>query len=250
MSANNYKLADNIDLMKILIEFESYHQLKYGRKVKLLKEGRADEVDLRSKNATKCASKARAPTSRAHARSSLSSSALPPMKPAITCLPPLPFVTNSSSPTPSPSPPSLKKPETGKEASQSLRSGASESGSMPDSPQMEISGVSYSSNSAHEPSFAETNIPSEEVPYSSSQFQHLLSLPPSLSSGQYAELAAVISRDVIMNVADTHWDDVIALDSAKQLLTEALVLPLQFPQLFTGLLTPWKGVLLYGPPGL
>jgi len=45
------------------------------------------------------------------------------------------------------------------------------------------------------------------------------------------------------------WDDIAELHTAKQLLKEAVVMPLKYPQLFTGLLAPWKGVLLYGPPG-
>merc|ERR1712093_867629 len=38
-------------------------------------------------------------------------------------------------------------------------------------------------------------------------------------------------------------------ENAKSLLKEAVVMPLKYPQLFTGLLAPWKGVLLFGPPG-
>lgn len=34
-----------------------------------------------------------------------------------------------------------------------------------------------------------------------------------------------------------------------RLLKESVVLPLKYPQLFTGLLAPWRGLLLYGPPG-
>lgn len=63
------------------------------------------------------------------------------------------------------------------------------------------------------------------------------------------ELANVISRDIYSHNPDIKWDDIIGLDTVKRLIKEAVVYPIKYPQLFTGILSPWKGLLLYGPPG-
>ncbi len=36
---------------------------------------------------------------------------------------------------------------------------------------------------------------------------------------------------------------------AKKNLKEAVILPIKFPEIFSGNVKPWKGILLYGPPG-
>ncbi|XP_073925970.1 katanin p60 ATPase-containing subunit A-like 2 isoform X4 [Castor canadensis] len=68
-------------------------------------------------------------------------------------------------------------------------------------------------------------------------------------NSEMRELAAVVSRDIYLHNPNIKWDDIIGLDAAKQLVKEAVVYPVRYPQLFTGILSPWKGLLLYGPPG-
>jgi vacuolar protein-sorting-associated protein 4 len=52
-----------------------------------------------------------------------------------------------------------------------------------------------------------------------------------------------------MEKPNVKWSDVAGLENAKESLKEAVILPIKFPQLFTGKRKPWRGILLYGPPG-
>jgi katanin p60 ATPase-containing subunit A1 len=59
----------------------------------------------------------------------------------------------------------------------------------------------------------------------------------------------MIEREIINRNLNVTFDDIAALDLGKRLLNEAVVLPLIMPEYFTGIREPWKGVLLFGPPG-
>ncbi|EGR32599.1 hypothetical protein IMG5_076290 [Ichthyophthirius multifiliis] len=63
------------------------------------------------------------------------------------------------------------------------------------------------------------------------------------------ELAAYLQRDIVVENPNCKFKDIVGLEDAKRLLKEAVLIPLKYPHFFTGILEPWRGVLLYGPPG-
>lgn len=63
------------------------------------------------------------------------------------------------------------------------------------------------------------------------------------------ELINKIYNEIIDNKPNIKFEDVIGLESAKQTLKEIIILPNLRPDLFTGLRSPPRGLLLFGPPG-
>ena len=69
------------------------------------------------------------------------------------------------------------------------------------------------------------------------------------SSGGGEGLEAMIENEILDRSPAVRWEDIAGLLDAKRALREAIILPAQYPHIFTGLRAPPKGLLLFGPPG-
>ncbi len=58
-----------------------------------------------------------------------------------------------------------------------------------------------------------------------------------------------LASTIITEKPDVTWEDIAGLKNCKQAMREAIVLPIIKPDLFKGARKPWKGILLFGPPG-
>ncbi|MFX0113078.1 MAG: AAA family ATPase [Candidatus Hodarchaeota archaeon] len=67
--------------------------------------------------------------------------------------------------------------------------------------------------------------------------------------GEADELDEAIAGAIVREAPNVQWDDVANLETAKRALREAVILPMKRPELFQGARRPWKGILLFGPPG-
>ncbi|KAF4638011.1 hypothetical protein G7Y89_g51 [Cudoniella acicularis] len=72
---------------------------------------------------------------------------------------------------------------------------------------------------------------------------------PSGRGADEKQLRESLQSSIVKENPNVQWEDVAGLDAAKEELQEAVVLPLKFPQMFSGKRKPRRGILLYGPPG-
>ncbi|XP_064833289.1 katanin p60 ATPase-containing subunit A-like 2 isoform X2 [Oncorhynchus masou masou] len=226
-----FEVCDNIDLDTVLMEYESYYFIKFQRYPKLTKKL---PEPVESRHARSCGKK-RIPSTGGQPLPRINSSHRPPSRGGVKKTEPKMVVKDASKAVGEnggrSSPP--EPTEFGLNVSPIIRTGAGE-GQMKKGQLIDCRGlIQDASNSLSEP------------------MEPLLK-PLSAFIGMNSEmrdLAAVISRDIYLQNPAVRWDDIIGLQAAKRLVKEAVVYPIKYPQLFTGILSPWKGLLLYGPPG-
>lgn len=204
---NKFEVADNIDLSLILSDFETYNELRLGKKPKLVRKLKDDEIEKKAK-------------------------------------PPKPPSGGKSVPQKD------SKQKSGDSGKLPLVNGASASNvsAADDSADEGItgpsSGLGVQGNSV---SLANKKIENDDTDRIENR---LLKPPPQFFNDPDMKLlAGVISKEIYQESPNVRFDDIIRLDEAKRLLSEAVQLPLKYPTIFTGILRPWKGILLHGPPG-
>ena len=63
------------------------------------------------------------------------------------------------------------------------------------------------------------------------------------------QMVETILNEVMDISSSVTWSDICGLEHAKKSIQEIVVLPMLRPDIFTGLRSPPKGLLLFGPPG-
>ncbi|CAK4691138.1 unnamed protein product [Aphanomyces euteiches] len=212
VALSKFEVVDNIDLLRIVQEFEDFYEMKFGKKPKLVRRTSGDEEKAKASqfNEKKIAMDKR------NKRNSYTSPNMPT------------------------------------EARVENNAALKAQGVPEDIASLEPTVVPVSGQKAatRAPTKAKKGAEAKpEEDHEESVEERLLKPLPFMHDSELRPLAETITREIFQKNPNVHWDNVVGLTDAKRLLKEAVVMPSKYPQLFKGLLSPWCGILLYGPPG-
>ncbi|RDD43721.1 Katanin p60 ATPase-containing subunit A-like 2 [Trichoplax sp. H2] len=248
---NKFQVCDNVDLPTILQEYESYYYVKFNKYPKIIKKVSAEkQAQFHSQNSS---------ISKNKGRSNPLPKIPPSRRPSDDTAAREPRDNNSQNRSLSASSVSTKKNSTNKKESVSTPEAKVES-------DLGLTGVAVQSTSStskgqqklSKTTDSTTNLSNQAKSIAntrkSDQYDPSERLLKPIStmigySNEMKELVGIISREIYLHNPNVRWSDIIGLEKPIKLVKESVVYPIKYPQLFSGILSPWKGLLLYGPPG-
>lgn len=242
---SRYDVAENIDLLQVLKEYEEYYAMKFGRRLIVSRPaqhhtptnvghgnqmlGESDDAPNRRNTRNKRRSRSNHQDSQQQQKQQRRTSALPPLS------------TKHNAPTSSTVSRKIAFHEEGKEEEK-----CSSSDGMNVDQGVKGFGLSSPSKSRKQP----TPLPNtKHTDGNDAESRQTWKPLPHFDDLELRSLALSIRRDIIQESPGVGWNDIVDLNDVKRLLKEAIILPKKYPQLFTGLRAPWKSVLLHGTPG-
>jgi len=252
LSLDRVDAADNVDLASIIQEYEEGYEVRFGRKPKLVRKV-AEEVATGGGGVRIVPAPGRTSSS-----GSLTPSSRPPGKPVSGAMAARERRERG-----------MADAEKKKEQLERRKAAMNSVQAPPEVGAQRIAGVTVSSSGVAGGPPPEVGFESLSIQGNKSKLsapgaaeahdtdedpdaffdRRVLKPLPDMGNGEMRELAATIQRDIYMRNPNVRWEDIAGLEGAITLIKEAVVQPIKYPQFFTGLLAPWKGVLLYGPPG-
>ncbi|VDI47898.1 katanin p60 ATPase-containing subunit A1 [Mytilus galloprovincialis] len=279
LDVNKYEVCDNIDLETIIMEYESYYYVKFAKYPKITKKLTSSERKQKKKEerAQNSGDKRGAPQKSSISRTNSKNSA--------SLTPSLPRIPQNGRPPSPPQQSGRPKSGTGRQTRQVQSSTRRPNGPEQSKSDKMVNGATLTngdlgltlqgltvqgSNNNSESRVVDEPNKRLNKPGQIIDIRAMINDATKLNAeegvdgqdrllkplggyvgynSEWRELAQSISRDIFVQNIDVKWDDIIGLDHAKRLSKEAVVYPIKYPQLFRGILSPWKGLLLYGPPG-
>ncbi|KAG3106549.1 Katanin p60 ATPase-containing subunit A-like 2 [Phytophthora idaei] len=237
VALSKFEVVENLDLLRIVQEYEDFQEIKFGKRPKLVRRLSPGEQDrARSANDKKAAAAAKR-ACRNEYTSHMPTEARVESNVAMRAI-----HNNASHANSVAAQSGSTRPA--KEANPSPEDdSAVDLGLVGQKP---AQNQTRNSKSA----ISKKPQPADEQQHEDSIEERLLKPLSSFAlDSELRPLAETITREIFQKNPDVRWNDVIGLQETKRLLKEAVVMPLKYPQLFQGLLSPWTGILLYGPPG-